>query len=498
MPVYHTYRPVGPDGMFSTCDSDQPMADGPVGRFITRSPVGLDGMLSTCDPDRPVADDPVGQSFILGPVGPRRMFSQCKPNQPVAVGPVGQSFTTGPVGPYEMVSNYKQMDRTAYSPVGSTVIPDPVEQTESPIQTDFMEIVTTDGPASLGDTPPSSDSGIHSLGEQWENMSISTVDMESEQNGRPTNCSPTGRHGSDTRVPPNTEEDEDIICPRMDCLLNEESDEFSSIDIPNYRKDIQYNDVTICRKENSSVNSGTDGGNSDVGVLADFLADEEVSRVEQISGCRIPGCQCKGRIENMEWGSEDMTDTDDSEWEDPDERENRLYVERYNFDLIEGMTHLTYTPPPRKNRQKWYEDDAQYTPEMLEEIRRINEMGFRTDEDLPQWEQAFQQTTDADEDIPSCRDNKDNSGSQKQAGSDMYFPSGEDSGSFDLPVTESVTAPTESDTNFPRGEEDSEFFGRPVTEPVTSRAGSDTDLPSDEHSEFFRPTGHGVGNGTSR
>ena len=39
---------------------------------------------------------------------------------------------------------------------------------------------------------------------------------------------------------------------------------------------------------------------------------------------------------------------------------------------------------------------------MLEEIRRINEMGFRTDEDLPQWEQAFQQTTDADEDIPSC------------------------------------------------------------------------------------------------
>ena len=113
------------------------------------------------------------------------------------------------------------MDRIVYSPVGLTVIPDPVEQTESPIQTDFMEIVTTDGPASLGDTPPSSDSGIHSLGEQWENMSISTVDTESEQNGRLTNCSPTGRRGSD---------------------------EFSSIDIPYYRKDIQYNDVTICEK----------------------------------------------------------------------------------------------------------------------------------------------------------------------------------------------------------------------------------------------------------
>ena len=34
--------------------------------------------------------------------------------------------------------------------------------------------------------------------------------------------------------------------------------------------------------------------------------------VEQLSGCRIPGCQCEGRIEDMEWGSEDMTETDDS------------------------------------------------------------------------------------------------------------------------------------------------------------------------------------------
>ena len=201
--------PVGPDGMFSTSDSDQPTADGPVGRFITRSPVGSDRMLSMCDPDRPVADGPVGQSSILGPVGPRRMFSQYEPNQPVAVGPVGQPFTTGPMGTHEMVSNCKRMDRIADSPVGSTEIPDhdPVEQTESPIQTDFMKIVTIDEPASFGDTPPSSDSGVHSLGEQWENMSTSSIDMESEQNERPTNGSPMGRRGSETRVPPNTEED---------------------------------------------------------------------------------------------------------------------------------------------------------------------------------------------------------------------------------------------------------------------------------------------------
>ena len=178
--------PAGPVSPDVSVDQIQPVTEGPVGQYITRRPVGPDGMFSTCDSDQPVV--------------------------------VGPSFKLGPVGPSGMVFNYKRNDQIAYSPVGSTVTPDPVEQTESPIQTDFMKIVTTDGLASLGDTPPSSDSGIHSLGEQWENMSISTADTEAEQNVRPTNCSPTGRRGSDTRVPPNTEEDEDIISPWMDCL----------------------------------------------------------------------------------------------------------------------------------------------------------------------------------------------------------------------------------------------------------------------------------------
>ena len=111
---------------------------------------------------------------------------------------------------------------------------------------------------------------------------------------------------------------------------------------------------------------GTDGGKSDIGVLAECSENEEDSRMEQFSGCRIPGCQCEGRIEYMEWGSEDMTDLDDSEWEDPDERETRLYVERYNPDLFEGMAHLTYTPPTRKNRRRRYEDRGKYEPDLLE------------------------------------------------------------------------------------------------------------------------------------
>ena len=186
----------------------------------------------------------------------------------------------------------------------------------------------------------------------------------------------------------------------------------------------------------------------------------------------------------MEWDSDDMTDSEDSEWEDPDERANRLWVEQYNYDLIEGMTLMTYTPPTRKNRRRRYEDKVKCAPEVQESNCGTSELGFQMEEESPQLEPALRPRTDADEDIPSCRDNKDNSGSQKQAGSDTYFPSGEDYGSFDRPVTESVTARTESNTDFPSGK-NSEFVDQPVTEPALARAGSDTDFPNGKDTEFF-------------
>ena len=293
-------------------------------------------------------------------------------------------------------------------------------------------------------------------------MSISTSNTEAEQNGRPRICIPTGRRVSDTCVPPNTEEDQVIICPWMDCLLNQESDESSSIGIRNCNKDPQGNEnmdlhsdreltsdesswedyeagsdnleiiskeggpvvpqtafqahvrnVAKCRKQDSSVRSRTDGRNSDIGDLADFSSDEEESQVEQISGCRIPSCQCEEGIEYMEWNYDDLSDSEDSEWEDPGQRSIRLSVERYNLDLFEGMTPMTYTPPPRKNRRKGYENNVKHTPEVQESNYHTSEMGFQTDEELPQLKPALQPTTDADEDIPSCRDEKEKYGPQE-------------------------------------------------------------------------------------
>ena len=137
---------------------------------------------------------------------------------------------------------------------------------------------------------------------------------------------------------------------------------------------IQYNDVTICEHENSSVNSGTDGVNSDIGAQADFSDDDEETRVEQLSGCRIPGCQCEGCIEFMEWGSDDM------------DRANRLYVESYNYDLSEGMTPMTYTPPLRKNRRRRYEVRKKNDAELVESIIVTGDRGFQADRESPESE----------------------------------------------------------------------------------------------------------------
>ena len=185
--------PVNPKRTFFLDEPNQPVAVGPVGQAFTPGPVvthvrvaDCKRILSTCDPDRPVADDPMDRFLKLGPVGPKSMFSLDELYQPVAVGPVGQAVTHGPMGTHVRVPDCKRMDQMDDSPLGSTEILDPVNQTGRPIQTDLMKIGTINRTASLGDTPPSSDSGVHSLGEQWENMSTNSMDLESEQNERPT------------------------------------------------------------------------------------------------------------------------------------------------------------------------------------------------------------------------------------------------------------------------------------------------------------------------
>ena len=92
-----------------------------------------------------------------------------------------------------------------------------------------------------------------------------------------------------------------------DGACSDDLDETGAPAVPRTELQTQIRNVIIRRKENSSVSSETDGGNSDIGDLADFSSDEEEPQVEQ-----FPGCQYEGRIEYMEWDSDDMTDSEDS------------------------------------------------------------------------------------------------------------------------------------------------------------------------------------------
>ena len=186
------------------------------------------------------------------------------------------------------------------------------------------------------------------------------------------------------------------------------------------------------------MNSGTDGRNSDIGVLSDFSDDDEETWVEQLSGCRIPSCQCDGRVAVMEWGSDDMTETDDFEYEGSIDRANRLYVESYNYDLSEGMTPKTYNPPLRRNRRQRYEVRKKNEVEVEESIILTSDRVVQADKESQKLEPTVQPRTVADEDIPKLRDDTVDRGRGTRTGSDKDISSDEDSNLFDRPVTESA------------------------------------------------------------
>ena len=173
-----------------------------------------------------------------------------------------------------------------------------------------------------------------------------------------------------------------------------------------------------------------------------------------------------------------------------------MYVERYNFDLIEGMTNMTYTPPARKNRRRRYEDRVKYGLELQESAVRTSGLGCQTDEESPNPEQTVESGTVGDDEyIPTHRDNKDTYGPYELTGltgCEADSSSSELSEIVDRPVTELVKARSGIKTDFP-SEGHSELVDRPVTESVTARDGSDTNFPSSKHSELVdRPVTESV------
>ena len=238
---------------------------------LAMGPLGTEGIQAVNDSDRPTAGGPVGRLFSLDPMGPSGMSSSDEWNQPPAVGPVGKPFITGPLGNHVGESDCRRTIQIRSESESSTGVPDLVIQTGSDVQADHVNIGTANGPAGSGNTPPSSDSGVHSLGEQWENMSANSMDMESEENEKPSYGGDTRQLVSETSRHPNTEEGNRFDCPWTDCVLERKSDDISSVVIQREDREVEFNKLTICESEHSIVYSGTDGRNSDIEPCQIFL-----------------------------------------------------------------------------------------------------------------------------------------------------------------------------------------------------------------------------------
>ena len=138
-------------------DSYQPLFTGPL---------GTNEMIAMNDQSRPAASGPLGRQCSLDPMGPRAKLSLGDRNQPPSVGPVGRPWLSERPGEQVTESGFRQTTQTRSESESETGVTDSVIRTESDAQTDRANICMTNGPADVIVIPPSNDSAVRSLGEE--------------------------------------------------------------------------------------------------------------------------------------------------------------------------------------------------------------------------------------------------------------------------------------------------------------------------------------------
>ena len=219
--------------MSSPDDSYQPLVTGPL---------GTNEMNAINDPGRPTAGGPLGRPFSLDPMGPRAMLSLGDGNQPPSVGPVGRPWRPEQPGNQVTEPDYERTTQTRSELESDTGAPDSVIQTESEVQTDRVNISMAKGPTDSSVTTPSSDSGVHSLGEQWENMSTNSMNTGSIQTVK------TFYSGDTSQVDRKN---------------------------PQEIRKVVFFGGTVCGKNDSMAYSTNDSQNSDIAAMSDFSDDED-------------------------------------------------------------------------------------------------------------------------------------------------------------------------------------------------------------------------------
>ena len=172
-----------------------------------------------------------------------------------------------------------RINRIQEDPGGSTGILDTASQTSSNVSADRLNIGTFGRLANSVDATPSSDSGIHSWKEQWENMSELSSDDASGQPVRSDWSSSGWVHTSDICTPPNTEEEGDSDYPWRDRMVSRKLCGSSS--------DALYEENDGCTY--STVSGVASARYADIAVLSDFSDESEEAERTRLADGRGPG-----------------------------------------------------------------------------------------------------------------------------------------------------------------------------------------------------------------
>ena len=211
----NSYQPLvtGPSGANmsdASYDTGPRLVGDPLDRSTSVDPMGPREMLYMGDGIPPASMGPVGRPLMTGQLmrqtkepdwkwsTPTRSESECdaeslhsviRTEEEAYTGSVNTSVATGRTEPSEVLvlsdsvifSPGAQIHRTEGGSESATVKPDPTIRTGGEGRTDDVNFDTNNGQSGSSVVSPSSDSGVHSLDEQWECMSTVSSNSDSIQ-----------------------------------------------------------------------------------------------------------------------------------------------------------------------------------------------------------------------------------------------------------------------------------------------------------------------------
>ena len=241
-------------------------------------PVDTERKHAEYDVNGSMAGGLVGQLDNSDPLCPRGVPSKDDSPYPLTLDPVGQPLVTGPPDQHVIELGCGWIDRIQNNPEDSSGILETASRSSSDVSADRLNTGAVGRVATSIGATPSSDSGIHSWKEQWENMSELSSDDASGQPVQPDWSGPERGHTSDIHAPPNTEEEGDSDYPWRDRLVSRIS--CGSLSDTRREEDGGCSCITVSGVARERY--------TDIAVLSDFSDEVEEADNTQLTDDRKP------------------------------------------------------------------------------------------------------------------------------------------------------------------------------------------------------------------